>query len=159
MNVDINFVELAKTNGALTVEQFIKATNSKHDANYFKEFWPAVIGDKKEIVMDDKMVRYFGFVGKIDQARASMRRCLKKITLSHKIMKYNEALQVCKTCSFECKGANNLAQLKQIYVLSVRAFKQFGMMVETKKGLMVYFYFYYIFRYFFIYFLYFFAYC
>ena len=127
-------MELATRDASLTVEEFIEECKFEHNLEYFTTFWQAVIGDKTEIIMDDKMVRFLGFSGTINNARTNMKQTIQKESergrIAFKKQTYGELLGLTSNCHFESKVQRNL----QIYVLPIRGFNHICMMVDTEQG-------------------------
>ena len=131
----VNLMQLAQNQDSLTVQGFMEEVKCQNDTDYFQTFWPVIIRNQEEIILDDKICRWLGFSGKITDARYRMRSVVDKNEIHHKSMTYEEVFEADGlVCSFECQEAHNLKQIKKIYVLSIDAFKELCMIVGTKKG-------------------------
>jgi ribosomal protein L24 len=86
---NIDMVELAKKKSKLTIKEFVKETKFEMEEIYIDKFWNS-INNNDLILIDDQMVRWCGFSGKINKGRYNLRRILDKNNIKYEKKSYDE---------------------------------------------------------------------
>jgi hypothetical protein len=124
---------LASLSPNLTVEQYMQEINCSVELDYFLKFWGVISLSQNLVVIDDELIRWLGFSGKINNARTHCKASLKNARLPYKELNYSQVLEFASTSKFETKEKKYLKQMK-IMGVTGRTFKELSMVVKTQQA-------------------------
>lgn len=127
-----SLAKLAINNEKLSVKEFIEKTEYKLEESYVDKFWHS-IEENDEIILDDEIIRWLGYEGKINYCRNNIKKILTKNKIIFQNIKYSEVCKFLHTLKFETKQKKYLKQMNFMQ-LSSRNFKDLCMIINTNKG-------------------------